>query len=158
MAWIKWGLFFSFGFLLSPGSSAAEQQQSQSGFRRLYVLQPGPRLGATGADGGVRVSSISTLHGASGQPHTYNLELSSSYGSQVRTRRMGKQGSSGQEQSQQKQPIKLSGVNVCGGQCCHGWSKAQGSQRCTKQEDSDGAVNRDEERGATCRKGAPGQL
>uniref|UniRef100_A0A3B4YU56 Latent-transforming growth factor beta-binding protein 4 n=1 Tax=Seriola lalandi dorsalis TaxID=1841481 RepID=A0A3B4YU56_SERLL len=23
-------------------------------------------------------------------------------------------------------------VNVCGGQCCHGWSKAQGSQRCTK--------------------------
>uniref|UniRef100_A0A3P9A0X9 Latent-transforming growth factor beta-binding protein 1 n=1 Tax=Esox lucius TaxID=8010 RepID=A0A3P9A0X9_ESOLU len=23
-------------------------------------------------------------------------------------------------------------VNVCGGQCCHGWSKASGSQRCTK--------------------------
>ncbi|XP_072848366.2 latent-transforming growth factor beta-binding protein 1 isoform X6 [Pogona vitticeps] len=26
----------------------------------------------------------------------------------------------------------LQGVNVCGGQCCHGWSKAPGSQRCTK--------------------------
>uniref|UniRef100_A0A8C7KWX8 Latent-transforming growth factor beta-binding protein 1 n=1 Tax=Oncorhynchus kisutch TaxID=8019 RepID=A0A8C7KWX8_ONCKI len=23
-------------------------------------------------------------------------------------------------------------VNVCGGQCCHGWSKASGSQQCTK--------------------------
>ncbi|CAI5770704.1 latent-transforming growth factor beta-binding protein 1 isoform X6 [Podarcis lilfordi] len=27
---------------------------------------------------------------------------------------------------------QLQGVNVCGGQCCHGWSKAPGSQRCTK--------------------------
>ncbi|EMP24456.1 Latent-transforming growth factor beta-binding protein 1 [Chelonia mydas] len=26
-------------------------------------------------------------------------------------------------------------VNVCGGQCCHGWSKAPGFQRCTKQEE-----------------------
>ncbi|XP_075392128.1 latent-transforming growth factor beta-binding protein 1 isoform X6 [Tenrec ecaudatus] len=27
---------------------------------------------------------------------------------------------------------QLQGVNVCGGECCHGWSKAPGSQRCTK--------------------------
>nr|XP_045006723.1 latent-transforming growth factor beta-binding protein 1 isoform X4 [Jaculus jaculus] len=27
---------------------------------------------------------------------------------------------------------QLQGVNICGGQCCHGWSKAPGSQRCTK--------------------------
>ncbi|XP_055981726.1 latent-transforming growth factor beta-binding protein 1-like [Sorex fumeus] len=27
---------------------------------------------------------------------------------------------------------QLQGVNVCGGQCCPGWSKAPGSQRCTK--------------------------
>ncbi|XP_053159842.1 latent-transforming growth factor beta-binding protein 1 isoform X6 [Hemicordylus capensis] len=27
---------------------------------------------------------------------------------------------------------QLQGVNVCGAQCCHGWSKAPGSQRCTK--------------------------
>ncbi|XP_073905581.1 latent-transforming growth factor beta-binding protein 1 isoform X8 [Castor canadensis] len=33
-------------------------------------------------------------------------------------------------QVHQKQ--QLQGVNVCGGQCCHGWSKAPGSQRCTK--------------------------
>lgn len=25
-------------------------------------------------------------------------------------------------------------VNVCGGQCCQGWSKAPGSQRCTKRK------------------------
>uniref|UniRef100_A0A493TBB5 Uncharacterized protein n=1 Tax=Anas platyrhynchos platyrhynchos TaxID=8840 RepID=A0A493TBB5_ANAPP len=25
-------------------------------------------------------------------------------------------------------------VNVCGGQCCHGWSKATGSQRCIKRD------------------------
>ncbi|CAJ1066457.1 latent-transforming growth factor beta-binding protein 1 isoform X2 [Xyrichtys novacula] len=112
--------------------TAAEQQQSQGGLRRLYVVQPGPRPGSSGADGDVRVSSISTHSGAPGQPQTYNVELTASYSGQVRTRRMGKQASSGQEQSQQKQIMKLSGVNVCGGQCCHGWSTAQGSQRCTK--------------------------
>ncbi|XP_070834240.1 latent-transforming growth factor beta-binding protein 1 isoform X1 [Chaetodon trifascialis] len=142
MAWIRWGLLlFSFGLCLSPGRVSAQQQQIQSGFRRLYVLQPAP--GPAGADGGVRVSSVSTRRGAPGQPHTYNLELTANFGGQVRTRRMGNQAPqftqqqsdvrlSGQEQSQQKNVMKLSGVNVCGGQCCHGWSKAQGSQRCTK--------------------------
>ncbi|XP_029305402.1 latent-transforming growth factor beta-binding protein 1 isoform X2 [Cottoperca gobio] len=135
MAWIRCGLLFSFGLFLSPVCVSAEL--SQSGFRRLYVLQPGP--GSAGANGGVRVSSISTRHGAAGQPHTYNVELTANLGGQVRTRRMGNQmdsaprfSQSGQAQSQQKQFIKLSGVNVCGGICCHGWSKAQGSQRCTK--------------------------
>ncbi|KAL8185725.1 UNVERIFIED_CONTAM: hypothetical protein K2H54_057312 [Gekko kuhli] len=28
---------------------------------------------------------------------------------------------------------QLQGVNVCGGQCCHGWSKVPGSQRCIKR-------------------------
>ncbi|KAM6922674.1 latent-transforming growth factor beta-binding protein 1 isoform 3-T3 [Lycodopsis pacificus] len=144
MAWIRWGLLFSFGFFLAPVCVSAEQQQSRGGFRRLYVLQPGP--GSAGANGGVRVSSIATRHGAAGQPHTYNVELTANFGGQVRTRRMGNQGAtapqfsqqqpvgrqSGQAQSQQKQLMKLSGVNVCGGQCCHGWSAAQGSQRCTK--------------------------
>ncbi|XP_022620843.1 latent-transforming growth factor beta-binding protein 1 isoform X1 [Seriola dumerili] len=147
MAWIKLGLLFSFGVFLSPVCVSAEQQQGHSGFRRLYVLQPGPSSGSAGADGGVRVSSISTHRGAAGQPHTYNVELTANFGGQVRTRRMGNQAASvpvfsqqqqqvvrqsGAEQSQQKQLLKLSGVNVCGGQCCHGWSKAQGSQRCTK--------------------------
>ncbi|XP_067465431.1 latent-transforming growth factor beta-binding protein 1 isoform X4 [Thunnus thynnus] len=140
MAWIRWGLLLSFGLFLSPVCVSAEQQQSQSGFRRLYVLQPGPGPGPgpAGADGGVRVSSISTRHGSAGQPHTYNVELTANFGGQVRTRRMGNQAASAPQFSQQqsgqeqKQLMKLSGVNVCGGQCCHGWSKAQGSQRCTK--------------------------
>ncbi|XP_039994904.1 latent-transforming growth factor beta-binding protein 1 isoform X5 [Xiphias gladius] len=148
MAWIKWGLLFSFGLFLSLVCVSAEQQKGRSGFRRLYVLQPGPGpgSGSAGAYGGVRVSSISTRHGAAGHPHTYNVELTANFGGQVRTRRMGNQAASvpsfsqeqpavlqtGQEQSQQKQFLKLSGVNVCGGQCCYGWSEAQGSQRCTK--------------------------
>ncbi|XP_044865864.1 latent-transforming growth factor beta-binding protein 1 isoform X4 [Mauremys mutica] len=38
--------------------------------------------------------------------------------------------SSSSPQVHQKHPLQ--GVNVCGGQCCHGWSKAPGFQRCTK--------------------------
>ncbi|XP_028278806.1 latent-transforming growth factor beta-binding protein 1 isoform X2 [Parambassis ranga] len=132
MAWIRWGLLLSFGLLFSPVCVSAERQQSQSGFRRLYVLQPGPGPGSAGADGAVRVSSISTRHGPSGQPHTYNVDLKASLGGQVRTRRMGTQAASAPQQQQPQQLVKLTGVNVCGGQCCHGWSTAQGSQRCTK--------------------------
>ncbi|KAG7513085.1 latent-transforming growth factor beta-binding protein 1 isoform X5 [Solea senegalensis] len=150
MAWSQWGLLFALAAMLSPVCVSVEQRQSHSGFRRLYVLQPGPGpgpgqgqgqgqgpgSGSPGADGGLRVSSITTRHGAAGQPHAYNVELKANFGGQVRTRRMGNQAAAVPlpqfSQQQQQQLIKLSGVNVCGGQCCHGWSKAQGSQRCTK--------------------------
>ncbi|XP_068997959.1 latent-transforming growth factor beta-binding protein 1 isoform X2 [Embiotoca jacksoni] len=154
VSWIRWGLLFSFGLFLSPVCVSAEGQQSRSGFRRLYVLQsgpgpvpgpgpgPGPVPGSAGADGGMRVSSISTRHGPAGQPHSYNVELTANFGGPVRTRRMGNQAASApqfsqqvvrQEQSQQPQQlVKMSGVNVCGGHCCHGWSQTTGSQRCTK--------------------------
>ncbi|XP_064174192.1 latent-transforming growth factor beta-binding protein 1-like [Anguilla rostrata] len=137
MAWITWNLLLSIGFFVSPAFTAREQ----SGFRRYYVLQPGP----SGTDR-VHVSSISSRSGSVGQPHSYNVELRTSYGGQVRNRRMGTQANPSlplrqdtQITQQQKQPIrhtshqiKISGVNVCGGQCCQGWSKAPGSQRCTK--------------------------
>uniref|UniRef100_A0A8C4Y3K4 Uncharacterized protein n=1 Tax=Gopherus evgoodei TaxID=1825980 RepID=A0A8C4Y3K4_9SAUR len=42
--------------------------------------------------------------------------------------------SSSSPQVHQKHPLQ--GVNVCGGQCCHGWSKAPGFQRCTKRKQS----------------------
>ncbi|KAM9365172.1 latent-transforming growth factor beta-binding protein 1 isoform 3-T3 [Pholidichthys leucotaenia] len=136
MAWIGWGLFLSFSVFLSPSVRvSAERQQAVSGFRRLYVLQPGPVVtgpGSAGANGGVRVSSISTSLGPSGRPHTYSVELTANMGGQVRSRRMGIQAAPAPRQEKQQQQLKLSGVNVCGGQCCHGWSKAQGSQRCTK--------------------------
>lgn len=127
MACVSWGLLLSFSLFLSPVCVSVERQQSQSGFRRLYVLQPGPGPGpgSAGADG-ARVSSISTRHGPAGQPHTYNVELTANFGGQVRNRRMGSQTpsapqfsqqqqqqpvvrQSGQEQIQQKQLMKLSG-------------------------------------------------
>ncbi|XP_008123667.1 latent-transforming growth factor beta-binding protein 1 isoform X5 [Anolis carolinensis] len=43
-----------------------------------------------------------------------------------------RQGNSSASLQVQPKPPLLQGVNVCGGQCCHGWSKAPGSQRCTK--------------------------
>nr|XP_046257483.1 latent-transforming growth factor beta-binding protein 1 isoform X2 [Scatophagus argus] len=141
MSWFRLGLLISFSLFLSPVHLSAEQQQSQSGFRRLFVLQSG----SVGSDGGVRVSSISTHRGEAGK-HMYKVDLNANFGGQVRSRRMGNQAASvpqlsqpqpvfrlsEHEQRQPKQPMKLSGVNVCGGQCCHGWSKVQGSQRCTK--------------------------
>lgn len=113
MSCFKLGVLFSLGLFLSPLHLSAEQPQSQSGVRRLYVVQPG----AAGADGGVRVSSLSTRRGAAGQRHTYNVELSANFGGQIRTRRMGNQAASvphvvrqnGQERSQQKHLMKLSG-------------------------------------------------
>uniref|UniRef100_A0A8C7I575 Latent-transforming growth factor beta-binding protein 1 n=1 Tax=Oncorhynchus kisutch TaxID=8019 RepID=A0A8C7I575_ONCKI len=125
--------------------SPAFVSTDQSGFRRYYVLQPGP-----GGTDRVHVSSISSRSSATGQPHAYNVELTASYGNQVRTRRMGNQANPiplrqdtqfTQHQQvirqtshnvHQSHQMKISGVNVCGGQCCHGWSKASGSQRCTK--------------------------
>ncbi|XP_029030799.1 latent-transforming growth factor beta-binding protein 1 isoform X2 [Betta splendens] len=131
MALVRHCRVFAFGFLVSLVCVTVEQRPSQSGFNRLYVLQPGP--GSSGADGGLRVSSISTRHGASGQPHTYDVHLNADFGGQVRNRRMGNQAASArQETGQEKQLNKLLGVNVCGGQCCHGWSESQGSQLCTK--------------------------
>ncbi|XP_053538479.1 latent-transforming growth factor beta-binding protein 1 isoform X2 [Ictalurus punctatus] len=67
----------------------------------------------------VRVSSVST----------YGVELVG-VGGPVRTRRTGTGTSTGT--SGLTHHMKLSGVNVCGGQCCIGWSQAPGSQRCTK--------------------------
>ncbi|KAL7861431.1 hypothetical protein SRHO_G00128720 [Serrasalmus rhombeus] len=118
MAPIRWVAVLLCLAALERPALAAER----GGVRTLYVLQPG-----RGGSDAVRVSSISSRAGADGQPHSYNVELTASFGGQVRTRRMGsRDGHTGQ------QMVKLSGVNVCGGQCCIGWSKAPGSQRCTK--------------------------
>lgn len=97
------------------------------------MLQPGPGAGpggpgSAGADPPLRVSSISSRHDPAGRPRAFSLELAESGGVPVRTRRMGNQAPA----APQDQIMKLSGVNVCGGQCCHGWSKTEGSQRCTK--------------------------
>ncbi|KAF3842535.1 hypothetical protein F7725_024486 [Dissostichus mawsoni] len=97
---LRCGLLFSLGLFLSPVCVPAEQR----GFRRLYVLQPGP---GAGAGGPARLSSISTRHGAAG--HTFNVELSAELGGPVRTRRMGNQADSGPGGQSQQQTVKLSG-------------------------------------------------
>ncbi|XP_054652632.1 latent-transforming growth factor beta-binding protein 1 isoform X2 [Dunckerocampus dactyliophorus] len=134
MTWTVWTvLLLSFSCFVCPFCVAAQTHQ-RSAVRKLYVVQPGtgpvPGPGRGPASTGMLVSSVSRRQAAS-----YNVEL----GQAVRTRRMEKQASSAQEsivrhaeQNQNKQLLKQFGVNVCGGQCCHGWSKAQGSQRCTK--------------------------
>ncbi|XP_039529118.1 latent-transforming growth factor beta-binding protein 1-like [Pimephales promelas] len=132
MAVLMWDIIVSLALFISPALISADQ----SGFRKLYVLQPGP----SGTDG-VHLSSISSLSGASGQPHSYNVELKASFSGQVRNRRMGHQPNPSIPIRQDAQPgrhttshhMQVSGVNVCGGQCCVGWSKTPGSQRCTKR-------------------------
>ncbi|XP_076852063.1 LOW QUALITY PROTEIN: latent-transforming growth factor beta-binding protein 1-like, partial [Brachyhypopomus gauderio] len=135
MAGIRWGVILSLGLFISPVFVSTDQS-----FRRFYVLQPGQR----GGSDMVHMTSITSRAGAHGKAHTYNVELSSSFGGQVRTRRMGHQAGPGvpirqDAQFAQTQSVrhtghqtKLSGVNVCGGQCCIGWSQTPGSQRCTK--------------------------
>ncbi|RXM30325.1 Latent-transforming growth factor beta-binding protein 1 [Acipenser ruthenus] len=154
MAWIRLNILLSIGIFASPAFTSTDK----GGFRRYttYVVQPGQ------ADSGSRHISPISRTGSAGQPHSYNVELTASYSSQVRTRRMGKHTSSGVQLRQtvspslqlhqqqhhqirhsshsanvptvqlQKHQFKTSGVNVCGGQCCQGWSKAPSSQRCTR--------------------------
>ncbi|XP_041105908.1 latent-transforming growth factor beta-binding protein 1 isoform X6 [Polyodon spathula] len=153
MAWIRLNIFLSIGIFASPAFTSSDK----GGFRRYttYIVQPGQ------ADSGSRHISTISRTGSVGQPHSYNVELMASYNSQVRTRRMGKMTSPSVQLRQtispsvqfhqqhqqirhssysanvptvqvQKHQFKTSGVNVCGGQCCQGWSKAPSSQRCTK--------------------------
>lgn len=77
-------------FSLALLGASADRQPGWSGFRRLYVLQPGPAP-APGP-------------GSAEQPLRYNVQLGGFTGP-VRTRRMGNQ----QEQNQQNQLLKLSG-------------------------------------------------
>ncbi|XP_015218483.2 latent-transforming growth factor beta-binding protein 1 isoform X3 [Lepisosteus oculatus] len=142
MAWVRWNILLSIGLFVSPAFTSTDKGE----LRRYttYVLQPGQR----GPD---RVSSVSRTDGV-GQRRSYNVEVTANFGGQVRTRRMGNQASPSGLLRQQPQftqqprhashsaipavhqghQIQISGVNVCGGQCCHGWSKGPGSLRCTK--------------------------
>ncbi|KAF7704852.1 hypothetical protein HF521_021924 [Silurus meridionalis] len=110
-------LFFFLLLLLLLSSSSSSSPSSHSLLlpSLLLLLSPSRALQVDQ----VRVSSLST----------YNVELVGVSGP-VRTRRTGT--STGTGTSGLTHHIKLSGVNVCGGQCCIGWSQAPGSQRCTK--------------------------
>ncbi|MGH0185459.1 UNVERIFIED_CONTAM: hypothetical protein FKN15_020178 [Acipenser sinensis] len=83
MAWIRLNIFLSIGIFSSPAFTSTDS----GGFKRYttYVVQPGQA-----GTGSRHISTISRT-GSAGQPHSYNMELTASYSSQVRTRRMGKQ-------------------------------------------------------------------
>ncbi|XP_066553217.1 latent-transforming growth factor beta-binding protein 1 isoform X2 [Amia ocellicauda] len=136
MAWIRLNLLLSLGVCVAPVLSSPDKE----GFRRYatYVLQP--------RHGGPDRAPLS----AAARTGSYNVQLGFG-GGQSRTRRMGNPASSslpprqepqfapqpqsrhpGHSAAQPGRQIHISGVNVCGGQCCHGWSKTPGSQRCTK--------------------------
>ncbi|KAM9726360.1 latent-transforming growth factor beta-binding protein 1 isoform 2-T2 [Menidia menidia] len=149
MAWIRRGLLVFAAFV----SASCASPQS---FRKLLV---GGGAGP-GGPGGVRVSSISARHGPAlaynldlaanfrGPVRARRMGDQAGSGPQPghQQHHPGQnQHQPGQNQHQpgqslahggpdqgQPQRVKLSGVNVCGGQCCHGWSQTQGSQRCTK--------------------------
>ena len=86
MAWIRWDLVFSIGLFISP--ACVSMDQPRNGFRKLYVVPGGAAAG----------DAVHLRSGAAGQGHPqsvphrpFNVELSASYGGQVRTRRMGNQ-------------------------------------------------------------------
>ncbi|XP_067901447.1 latent-transforming growth factor beta-binding protein 1 isoform X4 [Heterodontus francisci] len=156
MEWMRYSVLLWLLSVFQPHQVCSDKRS----FRRItYVLHSGKSHPAAGRGS---VSTFGTRHGSSSSSYTVRaqgsapvLEVKTSYrrtSPQIRTRRMGKASPHVQQQQQhitqfhphqyyqhqsirhpvQYQKQQLNGVNVCGGQCCHGWAQAPGSQRCTK--------------------------
>ncbi|XP_048457319.1 latent-transforming growth factor beta-binding protein 1 [Rhincodon typus] len=152
MEWVRYSVLLWLLSVFQPHQVCPEKRNLR---RITYVLHSGKRHPASGR---ASVSAFGTRHGASSsytaraQGSAPVLEVKTTYrrsSPQVRTRRMGKASPQVQQQIAQFHPHQyyqqqsirhpvhyqkqqLNGVNVCGGQCCHGWAQAPGSQRCTK--------------------------
>ncbi|XP_078413456.1 latent-transforming growth factor beta-binding protein 1 isoform X1 [Cetorhinus maximus] len=153
MEWMRYSVLLWLVSVFQPHQVCSDKRSLR---RITYVLHSGK---SHPAGGRTSVSTFGTRHGVSSSSYTVRaqgsapvLEVKTSYrrsSPQVRTRRMGKASPHAQQhiaqfhphQYYQQQSIRhpvqyqkqqLSGVNVCGGQCCHGWAQAPGSQRCTK--------------------------
>ncbi|XP_072906620.1 latent-transforming growth factor beta-binding protein 1 isoform X2 [Hemitrygon akajei] len=140
-------------YVLQPAKSPLDGRASGSSIGRTSVSSFGARHGSSSSSYTVRTQGSAPVL----QVKTSYRRTSP----QVRTRRMGKATPHVQQQQQQplvhypsqqfyqqhhskplqQQPVRhpmqyqkqqLNGVNVCGGQCCHGWAQVPGSQRCTK--------------------------
>ncbi|XP_053523158.1 latent-transforming growth factor beta-binding protein 1 isoform X10 [Artibeus jamaicensis] len=112
----------------SPGvPSERTRRTSQPGGTALQGLRPPPPPPEPARPGG----SGGQLHPKPGG-HPAAVQFSKQGRQVVRTKVSRETQSSGGSRLQVHQKQQLQGVNVCGGQCCHGWSKAPGSQRCTK--------------------------
>ncbi|XP_060687307.1 latent-transforming growth factor beta-binding protein 1 isoform X3 [Hemiscyllium ocellatum] len=154
MEWVRYSVLVWLLSVLQPHQVCPEKRNLR---RITYVLHSGKSHGR----GSVfafgtrhRAPSSYTVRAQGSAPV---LEVKTTYrrsSPQVRTRRMGQASQHVQQQQQQQhiaqfhphqyyqqqsirhpvhyQKQQLNGVNVCGGQCCHGWAQAPGSQRCTK--------------------------
>uniref|UniRef100_A0ABI7WUW4 Latent transforming growth factor beta binding protein 1 n=1 Tax=Felis catus TaxID=9685 RepID=A0ABI7WUW4_FELCA len=111
----------------SPGApSERTRRTSQPGGAAMQGLRPPPppEPARPGAPGG-------QLHPKPGA-HPAAAPFAKQGRQVVRSKVPPESQSGGGSRLQVQQKQQLQGVNVCGGQCCHGWSKAPGSQRCTK--------------------------
>ncbi|XP_029326898.1 latent-transforming growth factor beta-binding protein 1 isoform X4 [Mus caroli] len=125
---------------------ARYSRSSTAASSRALAGPPAERTRRTSQPGGAALPGLrSPLPPEPARPGGPGRQLHSKAGAQTAVTRFAKHGrqvvrsqvqqdaqSAGGSrlQVQQKQPLQ--GINVCGGQCCHGWSKPPGSQRCTK--------------------------
>uniref|UniRef100_A0A6I8NKN1 Latent-transforming growth factor beta-binding protein 1 n=1 Tax=Ornithorhynchus anatinus TaxID=9258 RepID=A0A6I8NKN1_ORNAN len=147
----SWGLVLLVwaGVLLTSGLGVPEPRGARR--RVTYILRPG-QSGSTPLGGRPRtrpfgVALGGTLGGDGGTPRgtpqrsrrTGHLPQEPA-GHPGATGRRGGRGATSSNLPQETRATgvqlhrkqQLQGVNVCGGQCCLGWSKAPSSQRCTK--------------------------
>ncbi|CAO2604268.1 Latent-transforming growth factor beta-binding protein 1 [Lemmus lemmus] len=122
-------------------SSSATSSRSLAG-------PPAERTRRTSQPNGAALPGLrSPLPPEPARPGAPGRQLHSKAGAQPAVTRFAKHGrqvvrskvqqdtqSAGGSRLQVQQKQQLQGINVCGGQCCHGWSKAPGSQRCTKRK------------------------
>ncbi|XP_012971462.1 latent-transforming growth factor beta-binding protein 1 isoform X7 [Mesocricetus auratus] len=120
-------------------SSSATSSRSLAG-------PPAERTRRTSQPGGAALPGLrSPLPPEPARPGAPGRQFHSKAGAQPVVNRFAKHGrqvvrskvqqdtqSAGGSRLQVQQKQQLQGINVCGGQCCQGWSKAPGSQRCTK--------------------------
>uniref|UniRef100_A0A674GV33 Latent-transforming growth factor beta-binding protein 1 n=1 Tax=Taeniopygia guttata TaxID=59729 RepID=A0A674GV33_TAEGU len=135
-----------------PTLLSGEQQQQQQ--QRTFNVQLNTRYGAGGGplERSRRRSkpgsaAVQLRLGPAGQIHPNSAAHVSSFAKPARfsPRLKAPPGPHGNSSAalplrQKHQLPPLPGVNVCGGQCCHGWSKATGSQRCIKLGNHTGRI------------------
>ncbi|XP_017172982.1 latent-transforming growth factor beta-binding protein 1 isoform X7 [Mus musculus] len=125
---------------------ARYSRSSTAASSRALAGPPAERTRRTSQPGGAALPGLrSPLPPEPARPGGPSRQLHSKAGAQTAVTRFAKHGrqvvrsqvqqdaqSAGGSRLQVQQKQQLQGINVCGGQCCHGWSKPPGSQRCTK--------------------------
>ncbi|XP_013914431.1 PREDICTED: latent-transforming growth factor beta-binding protein 1 isoform X1 [Thamnophis sirtalis] len=115
------------------GNSWRRSRRSSSLERTRRIIKPGNpgvqlRLGPT-----VRLQHKPVgIHTAASSSSSTSFARAGKIVLRSKTQQRQSNGTAGAKIHPKAHLRQLQGVNVCGGQCCHGWSKVPGSQRCTK--------------------------